>query len=139
MAAISITAASVLPSSTATIDQGVAGATITQGQALYIDTSDSNKLKLADANGTAPANTFAGIAVNAASSGQKITYCSKDLGGFTVGGTVAVGDDVWLSGTAGGITKTRADLTTGDTVIHLGVINSSGKLILNPVVGGNVP
>jgi hypothetical protein len=139
MAAISITAASVLPSSTATIDQGVAGATITQGQALYIDTSDSNKLKLADANGTAPANTFAGIAVNAASSGQKITYCSKDLGGFTVGGTVAVGDDVWLSGTAGGITKTRADLTTGDTVIHLGVINSSGKLILNPVAGGNVP
>lgn len=139
MSDIAITAASVLPSSTATIEQGVAGATITQGQALYIDTSDSNKLKLADADGTSPANAFAGIALNAASSGQKITYCSKDLGGFTVGGTVAVGDDIWLAPNPGGITKTRADLLTGDTVIHLGVINSSSKLILNPVAGGNVP
>ena len=50
MAAISITAANVLKSSTGQVSVGTAGATITAGQSVYIDTSDSNKIKLADAN-----------------------------------------------------------------------------------------
>jgi hypothetical protein len=43
MAELSITAASVLTSDISKSRRGVAGTTITQGQALYEDTADSNK------------------------------------------------------------------------------------------------
>ena len=138
MAAITITAASVLKSSTGSVSIGTAGATITQGQAVYIDTSDSNKIKLADANGTSPANTFAGIALNAASAGQPVSYCTIDTGGFTIGAAVLAGDTIWLSPTAGGITKTQADLVAGCTVIALGTMLTTTTLALNPVTGGVV-
>ena len=136
MATISITAASVLKSSTGSVSVGVAGATITAGQAVYIDTSDSNKIKLADANGTAPANTFAGIALNAASSGQPVSYCTNDSSGFTIGATVLAGDTIWLSPTAGGITKTESDLIAGCTKIVIGNMLTTTTMNLNPNVGG---
>ena len=138
MAAISITAASVLKSSTGQVSVGTSGATITAGQSVYIDTSDSNKIKLADANGTAPANTFAGIALNAASSGQPVSYCTNDTAGFTIGATVLAGDTIWLSPTAGGLTKTFADFTTLDKIIVVGVMLTTTTMNLTPVVGGSV-
>ena len=138
MAAISITAANVIPSSTASRSLGVAGATITAGQAVYIDTTDSNKIKLADANGTAPANTFAGIAENGATAGQKISYVTNDTAGFTIGATVLSGDTIWLSPTPGGITKTQADLISGCTVISIGNMLSTTTMNLNPNTGGVV-
>ena len=138
MAAISITASSVLKSATASRVTGIAGTTITAGQALYIDTGDSNKLKLADANGTAPANTFAGLAENNASAGQPVSYVGIDTGGFTIGATVLAGDTIWLSPTPGGITKTQADLVAGCTVVCLGTMLTTTTLALNPVVGGVV-
>ena len=136
MAAISITASSVLKSSTGSVSVGVAGASITAGQAVYIDTGDSNKIKLADANGTAPANTFAGIALNAASSGQPVSYCTNDSSGFTIGATVLAGDTIWLSPTAGGITKTESDLIAGCTKIVIGNMLTTTTMNLNPNVGG---
>lgn len=138
MAAISITASSVLKSATGSRAWGIAGTTITAGQALYIDTGDSNKLKLADANGTAPANTFAGIAENGASAGQPVSYVTVDTGGFTIGASVLAGDTIWLSPTAGGITKTQADLVAGCTVVCLGTMLTTTTLALNPVTGGVV-
>lgn len=138
MAAISITASSVLKSSTGSRSIGIAGATITQGQALYIDTSDSNKMKLADANGTSPANTFAGIAENAASSGQPISYVSGDLGGFTIGATLLAGDTIWLHTTPGALTKTQADLIAGCTVVTVGTMLTTTTLAIQPLVGGVV-
>ena len=138
MAAISITATSVLKSSTGQVSVGTAGATITAGQAVYIDTTDSNKIKLADANGTTPANTFAGIALNAASSGQPVSYCTNDTAGFTIGATVLAGDTIWLSPTAGGITKTQADLIAGCTVISIGNMLTTTTLNLTPCTGGAV-
>lgn len=137
MAAISITAASVLKSSTGQVSVGTAGATITAGQAVYIDTSDSNKIKLADANGTTPANTFAGIALNAASSGQPVSYCTNDTAGFTIGATVLAGDTIWLSPTAGGLTKTIGDLSGGLAIV-VGVMLTTTTMNLTPVVGGSV-
>ena len=137
MAAISITAASVLKSSTGQVSVGTSGATITAGQSVYIDTSDSNKIKLADANGTAPANTFAGIALNAASSGQPVTYCTNDTAGFTIGATVVAGDTIWLSQTPGGLTKTIGDLSGGLAIV-VGVMLTTTTLNLTPVVGGSV-
>ena len=137
MAAISITAASVLKSSTGQVSVGTAGATITAGQAVYIDTSDSNKIKLADANGTTPANTFAGIALNAASSGQPVSYCTNDTAGFTIGATVVAGDTIWLSQTPGGLTKTIGDLSGGLAIV-VGVMLTTTTMNLTPVVGGSV-
>ena len=137
MAAISITAANVLKSSTGQVSVGTAGATITAGQSVYIDTSDSNKIKLADANGTAPANTFAGIALNAASSGQPVSYCTNDTSGFTIGATVVAGDTIWLSQTPGGLTKTIGDLSGGIAIV-VGVMLTTTTLNLTPVVGGSV-
>ena len=137
MAAISITAASVLKSSTGQVSVGTAGATITAGQAVYIDTSDSNKIKLADANGTTPATTFAGIALNAASSGQPVSYCTNDTAGFTIGATVLAGDTIWLSPTAGGLTKTIGDLSGGLAIV-VGVMLTTTTMNLTPVVGGSV-
>ena len=137
MAAISITAASVLKSSTGQVSVGTSGATITAGQSVYIDTSDSNKIKLADANGTAPANTFAGIALNAASSGQPVSYCTNDTSGFTIGATVVAGDTIWLSQTPGGLTKTIGDLSGGIAIV-VGVMLTTTTMNLTPVVGGSV-
>ena len=137
MAAISITAANVLTSSTGQVSVGTAGATITAGQSVYIDTSDSNKIKLADANGTAPANTFAGIALNAASSGQPVSYCTNDNAGFTIGATVVAGDTIWLSQTPGGLTKTIGDLSGGIAIV-VGVMLTTTTMNLTPVVGGSV-
>lgn len=138
MADIAITAANVLKSSAGSTATGTAGATITAGQCLYIDTGDSNKLKLADADGTSPANTVAGIALHAALSGQPITYVTADTG-FTFGGTgtIATGA-LYLSDTPGGITQTIADLEAGDKVISLGVLTSTTVLNLRVVTGGTI-
>jgi hypothetical protein len=113
MAAITITPSSVFKS-TGGRNIGIAGVAITAGQALYIDTADGNKMKLADANGTAPANTFAGIAENGAAAGQPVCYVSNDPS-FVIGASLLAGDTIWLSPTAGGITKTQADLVSGCT------------------------
>lgn len=138
MAAISITSSSVIKSSVGQRSIGIAGTTITAGQALYIDGTDGNKLKLADANGTAPANTFAGIAENSASTGQPVCYVGLDSGGFNIGATVLAGDTIWLSPTPGGITKTEADLIAGCTKITIGNMLTTTTLNINPTVGGVV-
>jgi len=134
MAAISITAANVIPSSTASRSLGVAAATITAGQAVYITAAGT--INLADANGTSPANTFAGIAENGATVGQKISYVTNDTAGFTIGATVLAGDTIWLSPTAGGLTKTFADFTTLDKIIVVGVMLTTTTMNLTPVTGG---
>ena len=138
MADISITAANVLKSSTGQVSVGTAGATITAGQAVYIDTGDSNKIKLADADGTSPAFTLAGIALNAASSGQPVSFCTNDTAGFTIGATVAAGDVIWLSPNPGGLTKTFADLLTTDKVVVIGVMLTTTTMNLTPIQGGAV-
>lgn len=138
MADISVTSTSVIPSSSAQIVKGTAGATITAGQAVYIDTADSNKIKLADSDGASPANVLAGLAINGAASGQPVYYCTEDTGGFTIGATILAGDDVWLSDTAGGITKTKSDLESGDKVVHLGVMLTTTTLYFKPVTGGQI-
>lgn len=128
MAALSITAASVIPSANAVVAIGTAGATITAGQTLYIDTADSNKLKLYDADGSATTSTMAGIALCGASSGQQVRYVTQDPA-LVLGCTMAVGDTLWGSDTAGGITSTAADLTTGDYVTCIGVCTVANSTI----------
>lgn len=122
---------------------GVASVAITAGQALYVISGSS--LGLADANGVSPANSFAGFARNSGAVGQPIDCVGLDTS-YTFGVATGVnsGDDIWLSPTPGGITKTRADLVTGCTVIHLGcALGATGAtnvqtMNLKPCVGGIV-
>lgn len=136
MADIVVTPSAVIPSSNAIIRTGIAGATITQGQTLYIDTANNYVLKLADSDGaSALVATVAGIANNAASAGQRVDYTVSDPS-FTIGATVLAGDDIWLSDTPGGITKTRAELEAADIVVHLGVMLTTTTMNLNITIGG---
>lgn len=118
MADITITAANVVAGSNAVIGYGTAGATITAGQTLYADSSDSDSLKLADADDTAAKATVVGIALHGASDGQPLQYIKT--GTITIGGTVAVGTVYVQSGTAGGIAPV-ADLASGDYTTTLGI------------------
>lgn len=127
MADLSITAASVTLTSGST-QSGTAGASITAGQALYVDTSDSNKLKLADANDTAAKAVVAGIALHAAASGQPIKYATADAV-INPGATCTVGEIYVVSTTAGGIAPV-ADYTTGQYLGLIGYATAAGALKL---------
>ena len=135
MAAIAITAGSVIPSSSAVIKYGVAGETITAGQVLYVEPV-TNLMKLCDANSTAAIATAAGIATNGASVNQRVYYCTEDTGGFAIGATILSGDTLWTSGTAGGITKTAADNVNPVYATVLGVMTSTTLARINIVAGG---
>lgn len=128
MAAITITAANVVPSGTSYgTETGTAGATITAGQALYKDTGDSNKLKLADANSSSLTATVAGIALHAASSGQPITY--QNSGSITIGGTVVAGT-IYVAGATAGEINPSSDLTTGWRTSIIGVATSASVIAI---------
>lgn len=137
MAAISITAASVIPSSGASERTGVAGATITAGQLLYVDTGASNVLKLCDSDGGTVPSTVAGIARHGAASGQKITYVTADPA-LVIGATLLAGDTLWASPTAGGITKTIGDLVATNYVTSVGVMTSTTVCNFKITAGGLV-
>lgn len=137
MADLTLTVANVLAGTNAQITRtGIAGATIAQGDVLYRDTADSNKLKLADANAASPANSVAGIALTAGSNGQPVIYVTED-DDFTVGSTLTSGMVYVLSATAGKICQS-VDLASGHTSIVLGVAKSSTKLAFKIVAGGTV-
>jgi hypothetical protein len=135
MADLSITAASVAPGSGAQIDQGIAGAAITAGQALYKEAA-TGLYKLADCNSaTAEVRVATGIAMNSAASGQTVGVLTS--GTYTVGATVTNGTAYFLSGTAGGI-RPAADNTTGDYPCFLGLAVSASAMKFSPVSSGVV-
>lgn len=128
MAALSITAANVETSGASNGAQIVqvtlaAGVTVTQGQVLYRDVA-TNTYGLCDANLSLAASKAAGIALSAGSPGQVIAMVVSDPS-FTVGGTLTIGATLWTSATAGGITITAADNTTGVFVTVFGVAIST--------------
>jgi len=128
MADLSITAANVAQGTGAILRQGTAGATITAGQPLYIDTGDSNKLKAADADSTALTSTVAGIALHAASDGQPIKYIESGAL-FVPGATLTQGEVYVLSGTAGGIAPI-GDLGSGDYPVVLFCANDTANAVM---------
>ncbi len=122
MAAISVTAANVIPSTSATIYTGTAGATITQGQPLYLDTTTST-YKLANALTN---NPVAGVALVGASNGQQMVLCSRDPN-FTPGFSVTTGN-VILVGNVAGQLNPYEDRATGWYVTSLGVMIAPTKM-----------
>jgi len=120
MAVLTITAASVAPGTGAKTKSGTAGAAITQGQPVYLD-STTIKLMPADADVLASA-AVVGIALNAASTGQPVTY--QTSGPITIGATVATGTAYYASTTTGGVCL-ESDLASGDFATFLGFATST--------------
>lgn len=130
MADITVTAANVAPGSDAFINKDYNfGATVTQGQSVYLDTSTTPPTwKLADADSTATTAAAKGMSLNAGSSGQPAAV--QISGGYNPGGTVAVGTIYVVSGTAGGICPS-SDLASGDwvTIVGIGTTTSNIQLL----------
>lgn len=127
MADLTITAASVLPLTGAKKARGLAGATITAGQAVYRDAS-TGKYLLADSDSaTAPVRELYGIALNGASDGQPIEV--QTGGDITIGATLTAGTTLYLSPTAGGICP-LADIQVGDYYSIVGIAISTSVLRL---------
>ncbi len=125
MTDLSITAANVASGSNATTRSGRAGATVTAGQLVYLDTA-SGTFKLSDADATG-AKQVTGIALNGAASGQPLTV--QTGGDITIGATLTPGASYWLSGTPGGVAP-EADLGSGEQVILVGLAKSASVLTL---------
>lgn len=120
MADLTITAASVVAGSGATIENGTAGVAITAGQCVYKDTS--SLYQLSDANGAAATKTVDGIALHGAAASQPLTILKA--GSITIGASVTAGLVYVLSATPGGIAPS-ADLASGWTTCILGVATSA--------------
>ena len=128
MTDISITAANVklVSGSTRT---GIAGATITAAQALYQEAS-SKKMKLSDNdNATAEVRALAGLALLGSLLDQPIVYAENGAV-VDVGAILTAGVEYYVSGTAGGICP-RADVTTGDDPIRVGIALTTSRLQLD--------
>lgn len=124
---LSITAANVTTTSTQVRDV-TAGATITAGQVVYLDTTANDVAKLADNDASAATPVVAGIALHGAASGQPLRIVTG--GTVTIGATVTVGKIYVLSATAGGIAPVD-DLAQNKYVSIIGVGTSSSVLTLS--------
>lgn len=100
MADLTITAASVIPSTGARVVTGTAGETITAGMAVYFKSSDKRYYK-AQNDGTSAEATAVGVATSGASAGQSLFVQKEGL--LTIGATTAVGVTYCVSANAGGI------------------------------------
>jgi len=127
LADISVTASAVLASSDATTEHGRAGATITAGQVVALDTT-TGKLVLADADGSSIIRVPRGIALNGASDGQPLAIVKA--GDVTFNAVLTAGVAMYLSPTPGGICP-RADVLTADIVSHLGIARSTTVFALD--------
>jgi hypothetical protein len=131
MASLSITAANVLPGSNAVIKRGNAGATITAGQVVYLDTATTGEWLLADADAAAAITRGSGqigIALHGASDGQPLSV--QVDGNITIGATMTAGLAYYLSPTPGGI-GVYGDVLSGDYVCLVGLSTSTTVLALN--------
>lgn len=128
MADLTITAASVVPGSDASIQSGYASEAITAGKAVY-KASATGKWGLADSNSaTAEVRQATGIALNGASANQPISV--QTAGAITIGATLTAGVEYYLSDTAGGICPV-ADVGSGEYVCLIGLATSTTVLSLN--------
>lgn len=130
MADISITAASVLKIDGSTED-GIAGATITAGQPVYLDTA-TNTYKLAGAGGTNDAAgillaSVQGIALHAALANQPLRIQNSET--IAIGATVVLGG-LYVLSTNVGMIAPYADLGSGHYVSVLGVATTTGRIRL---------
>lgn len=117
MADLTITAANVLKVGTLGIKTGIAGATITAGQAVYLD-SATGTLKLAQCDGTAAEADVVGVALHGATANQPLTYAG-DGATINIGGTTSKATTYMVSAAAGGVAP-QADLVSTNRIAQIG-------------------
>jgi hypothetical protein len=133
MANLSITANSVVPSTSAVKLNGKAGEAIAAGEIVYL-TSTSNTYSLADANDNTKLPA-AGIAGNSAGTGQALQVIVSDPS-LTIGTHgVALGTPYFLSRTAGKACP-LADLTTGDYTTAVFITKTTTTVAFGILAGG---
>ena len=126
MTDLTITAASVIASSGAIKDSGIAGETITAGMVVVKD-SATKKFYKADANVASLAHAL-GIALNGAAAGQPLVVAKS--GDITIGATLVAGTAYYLSPNVG-LIGVLADVTSGSSVVLLGLAKSTTVLTLD--------
>lgn len=127
MAAIAITAASVVASAAATLRKEFSfAATVTAGQVVYLNSSNQWALADSDGNLGTGINDLRGFALDGGAVNQPATVCVADPD-FTPGGTLSNGLAVYLFTTAGAISF--ADIpTTGAYPVLMGIAKSTTKM-----------
>jgi len=108
----------------ARVEAGIAGETISAGQAVLRGTG--GKYLLSDADGD-DLTRVTGIALNGASDGQPLSV--QTSGEVTIGATLSPGAAYYLSPTPGGICPLD-DLGEGDDVILIGMAKSTSVMML---------
>jgi hypothetical protein len=132
MADVALDATTVLPGTAAVLGDGIAGEAITAGQPIYLNPADSKYYKCDnDVAGGVPARVAAVAATTAPAAGMPIKFNTRD-DNYKPGFAVTAGQTVWTSSTAGGMTVTAADNTSGKYVGVLGVGKTGGYMKLNP-------
>lgn len=126
MAALTITASALLAGSNANIKHGMSGAAIAAGKSVYLD-PDDNLVKLADNDAVSTDEHDAvGISLNAtAAAAQPVSYIKS--GDLAFGAILTKGETYCVGGTAGDIVP-RADVTTGDELVILGIASTTSNL-----------
>jgi hypothetical protein len=134
MADLSITAGAVVPSNAAQKVTGKAGAAISGGQIVYLDsTTTPPTYKLADGNDPTKLPA-AGIAGNTAGIGQYIQVIVSDPG-LTIGAhSLGIGIPMFLSANPGMICPV-ADIATGNLTTLVFVTNTTTTVSFG-LVGG---
>ena len=128
MADISITAANVKLVSGPTEDI-VAGAAVTAFQAVYKEAATS-KAKLSDNDSaTAEVRALRGMALHAALADQPLKV-ARNGAIVDVGAVLTAGVEYYVSGTPGAICP-RADVTTGDDPIRVGMALTTSRIELD--------
>ncbi len=130
MAALSITAASVVPSVDAVIVQITANDTITAGQIVYLDAN--GKAVLCTANGSGLTFKAYGMAADGASAGQPVNIITQDKTGTALGSILTTGT-VYIAGATAGAVNPVADNTSGWKVSPIGVALSATVLKIFPI------
>ena len=136
MALVAVTAAQVQKGSGTSVafGSGEAGAAITAGQPIYLDSSNAGKVTPALAATEAEADCK-GIAVADAAAGQICPY--QRSGSITLGADASLtqGKGYWLSTTTGRIGD-ESDIDGTDFITFLGVASSTSVLDLNIFASG---
>lgn len=125
MVDISVTASAVLAGANASIERGLAGATITAGQCVYKDAT-SGKYLLSDADGAAALRVVRGISLNGASDGQPLSIITE--GDLTMNAVLTANIPFFLSGANPGGICPIADVGSGEYAVLLGIASSTTVL-----------
>jgi hypothetical protein len=125
MADLVVVPANVLKVAGSPSIEKTAGATITQGQALYDD--GANGVKLAQANAVATSKLI-GVSLNAGSSGQPIEVLTG--GDYNPGVAVVVGVTYVVSAAAAGGIAPIADLVSTNVSAILGTATTTSNIKL---------